>query len=165
MSMQDYIDNLRRKSLDLVEQSTPQNDEDKKCVVEIEVGTTGSISAMVYSQKGIASAELCYNDDTSKRPGLYGLRLSFPNLKRVMLNYSAATNIPVEQIRTNDNDFIEWFKDQLEQKLPGVSWYCGEFSTYDSKTEALKALWSGEIFAHYPNILKQNPDHEDFIPE
>lgn len=166
--MSELTEQWRKESLDLVEASIPQDDKDKRCVVEIKVDSVGAIKAMVYAPRGIVSAELCYNDDTSRSPGAYGLRLSFPNLERVIAGYSATTNIPADQVRTDDKNFIEWIENLIEQKklwdVTQASWTGGFFPTYETKTDALKALWSGSVFAHDPNY-KNKEAEDDFLPE
>lgn len=164
--MSELTEQWRKESLELVESSTPTNNEDKRCVAQIKVDSVGAISAMVYAPRGIVSAELCFNEDTSKRPGAYGLSLSFPNLDRVIAGYSKASNIPADQVRTDDANFISWITTLMEEgKLwdeTHASWTGGFFQTYETKTEALKALWSGEVFAQDPNY-KNKEAEDDFL--
>ncbi|MGN0961701.1 MAG: hypothetical protein ACI4PF_05870 [Christensenellales bacterium] len=162
--MSELTEQWRKESLELVESSTPTNNEDKRCVVKIKVDSVGAISAMVYAPRGIAYAEVCYSD-TSKRP--YGLRLSFLDLKRVIAGYSKASNIPADQVRTDDANFISWITTLMEQQKlwdeTHASWTGGFFQTYETKTEALKALWSGECFNQDPNC-KNKEVEDDLLP-
>lgn len=165
--MSELTEQWRKESLELVETATPQNDKDKRCVVKFQVDSVGAIKAMAYAPRGIVSAELCHNDDTSKRPGAYGLRLSFPDLDSVITGYSQASNIPADQVRTDDPNFISWITTLMEQQKlwdeTHASWTGGFFLTYETKTDALKALWSGDVFANDPNY-KNKEAEDDFLP-
>jgi len=163
--MSELAKRWRKESLELIEKATPK-DKDKRCVVVFQVDSVGVITATAYAPRGIALAELCYNDDTSKRPGAYGLRLNFPDLDRVITAYSQASNIPSDKVRTDDPNFISWMTTLMEQQTLGNETHAslagGFFPTYGTKTHALKALWSGDVFAYDPN--KNKEAEGDFLP-
>ena len=157
----DYFDSRYQERVTLVDNSIPTNPKDKKCEVIIDVADDGAITAMAYAPKGIVSAELVYNNTPAANPREFALLLQFPNLDKIIKGYSLAANIPIDQIKTNTENFISWFTWFISQQ--NVDFPFSAFTTYDTEEAALKALWSGEVFAQDPNCKNKSAE-DDFLP-
>ena len=142
-------DKWRNESLKLVKKAKGKITE-PNCCVDFEVGSDGSISAMVYGENGIAQATLGYNDDTSRSKGAYLLSYAIPDIDKLLQAYSKETGVSINNVMTNDENFINWMRQWLK-KTPNeqwdsthASWTHGKYETYETKLEALCALLSGD---------------------
>ena len=151
------------ESLNLVKDAKARNKE-PKCHVDFSVDSVGSISAMVYGENGVASAKLCYNDDTSRSKGAFMLEYSIPELDKMMKAYSKESGVPIEKINPNDERFIKWMKKLMKKSpdeqwdLTKASWTSGKFETYASKEDALDALLNGEALGLGMSAEERQPE-------
>lgn len=133
-----------------------------KCFVTFSVDSVGAISARAFGEKSFASVSLCYNDDTSKNNNAYMLRFATPDIDKIKSAYSVDSGIAIEEIKTNSEDFIQWVNELLslpdneQWEKTHAMWTHGEFKTYETKEEALKALLSGQAIE-----LNAEKEYED----
>ena len=128
-------------------------------VWSIELGSEGEISADVFGEEGVVKVDVY---ESSENTGKFGLALTYPrSMDKLKEDFAQKHNIDVSEIRTNDSSFAAfvllsvnngwvdnklYFSDYVRSEDEGI--------VYDSKQEAVNALWSDDVFACKPTYGK-----------
>lgn len=126
------------------------------------VDSVGSIEAYIFGEDGIVSAVPCYDDVFG---GKFALRLSYPEVEKIKAVYAQKQNLDVNEILTNDEDFIKFALELFKLENNGweithASWthtYSRLYGhLYDSKQDAINALWSNDVFDYKKEHTQKN---------
>ncbi|MBQ7136922.1 MAG: hypothetical protein IJO43_03010 [Bacilli bacterium] len=158
--MDSLTEQWRLESTEMVRRAEEQFASTSPNKVFTTVDSVGAISAYVFGEDGIVSVEPCHDHQTA---GKFALRLMYPEADKIKAVYAQMNNIDVSEVRTNDEHFVGFALHLFGTKDNGwdvthASWngtYSGyEGILYDSKQEAVNALWSDDVFACKPNYGK-----------
>lgn len=157
------VSGFKQQSLDLIKSVKGTNQNNPNCIIKYTVDDVGAISAMIYGE-GIVQSELCWNDGRDpKKQGTYLLRFAFQDSKKIIEAYAAKMNVPVDTVKANNEDFINWFEDI--SKDPNAFWdathatcHGGFFETFETGKAALEYLGTGKVFEldPYNRVKKMN---------
>ena len=146
----ELFEKWRAESQEMVDNAIA-NSQQSKNKVHIKIDSVGAIEALVFGEEGIVSVEPCYDDQVA---GKFAHRLSYPDEKRLKQLFSEKTGIT--DISFTDDRFIEFVMQEIEEQSKkgaewnGVSWnntYSRyENVLYDSKQEAINAIWTSDVF-------------------